>query len=352
MAKIKPVFSHFLEDRIRFLLPVIVVSVAKFAGTIAVANLPESNYWSKLWGVDGWWLVFTGWDTEWYERIVRLWYPPSFDPHWAFFPLFPFSAKLVNFVVGNPHEALVIVSSFFGVAWIPLFQLVAERYMSRDDAFGCTLMTAFFPTVFLFTTVAYTESLFLFACLATWLYYLKGKMLYSAIFAAVATLTKTYGIAMIIPVALGLLLERKWGKMMWLTIPFMALTSWALYFSISTGHVFLWEPIFYTVWPQKPWSFEISNKGVFSVVFLPLLFYLAFQTRKVDRRLAAYTLILSLVTLPNSSLWGWTRYLSFLFPAWLSFKSRNRVVLAALILVFYSGALWLWHSFSMGAWFS
>lgn len=344
--------SRFFERKIRFLLPIMVLSVAKIIGAIVVASLPDSSYWSKQWGVDGWWLVFTGFDTGWYANIVKSWYPLTFDPKWAFFPLFPFLAKLLDFLVLNPFEALVIISLIFGVAWIPLFQLVAEKYMDPREAFWCTLLMAFFPTVFLFTTVAYTEPLFLFACLATWLFYLKGEMLYSTIFAVVATLSRTYGIAIILPVVLDLFSKRNWRRMVWAAIPLLTLVSWDLYFAMSTGHLFLWDAIFYTIWPEKPWSFELSNKGVFSVLFLPLLFYLAFLTLKRDWRLATYTLVLSTIIIPNSSLWGWTRYLSFLFPVWLNFKFRNPGISAILIFIFYFGALWLWLSFSAGLWFA
>jgi hypothetical protein len=356
-------FSRFFEHGTRFILPIVVVSMAKFAGAIVIArgSLPvvggkSLGYWSKTWGVaGGWWIAFSGWDTGWYGTIVRSWYPPSLKGQWAFFPLFPFLGRLLNLFVANPLEALAIVSLFFGVAWVPLFQLVAENYMDRNDAFWCTLLTAFFPIVFLYTTVAYSEPLFLFMCLATWQYYLKGKMLQSAIFAALATLTRTYGIAIIIPVALDLLSKRKWRKMMWIAIPVLALASWALYFVMNTGHLFLWEPL-YLFWGQKPWSFEILRVGdpstSFRISFLALFFCLAFWTWKVDWRLSTYTLILSSVILANSGMWSGTRYLSFLFPVWLNLKFKNSTMSLILILFFYFSALPLWNFFQRGMWVS
>ena len=58
-AGAKLIFYRFLEQNIRFLLPIIIVSLAKFIGGILVARIPGSSYWSDRWGVNGWWLVFT-----------------------------------------------------------------------------------------------------------------------------------------------------------------------------------------------------------------------------------------------------------------------------------------------------
>jgi hypothetical protein len=40
-----------------------------------------------------------------------------------------------------------------------MFQAVAERYMSRIEAVARTLCAGFFPYIFMFTSVTYTEPL-------------------------------------------------------------------------------------------------------------------------------------------------------------------------------------------------
>ena len=148
------------------------------------------------------------WDGQWYHQIVLSGY--SYHPQRmsavAFFPLYPLLARALAAVTGLRAElALLAVSHAFLIAtFVLLMAYVQQRFPGEGPqrARLAALSLAVFPMAF-FMTMAYTESLFLFLCLAA-LYAIERRAPPLAVAAviALATATRAAGVALLVPLAM------------------------------------------------------------------------------------------------------------------------------------------------------
>ncbi len=160
-----------------------------------VFSWPQNTVFLQNAGLERFPLVFLGWDSAWYLSIMERGYAFSLQSY-TFSPGLPFLGGLLNAALQNQLVSIAIPSLVFGVLWLPLYQLVAERYMSKQTSLASTLLLAFSPYLFLFTTVAYAEGALLFFTLASWYMFKKGKVAYAAVLASAATLTRIVGIVL------------------------------------------------------------------------------------------------------------------------------------------------------------
>jgi Gpi18-like mannosyltransferase len=214
----------------RFIIPIIVLLSAKLlAGPFLyqVLNLSQrDSYWmTTSVGVEGqnsllvlkadqvirWPYLFLGWDSGWYLSIATRGYSFS-SQSYAFYPGLPLFTYILNMVTGNPFVSMTLLSFIIGVIWLPAYQLVAENYMSKPEALKSTLLYGFFPYVFLFTTVAYSEGLLLLFSLAAWYFLKDKKLLLTGICASVAAISRPPGIFLMIPILLELLREYRHNR--------------------------------------------------------------------------------------------------------------------------------------------
>lgn len=305
--------------------------------------------------------LFLGWDSEWYLRIALFGY---FKPSlYAFSPGYPISIYILNLAVSNVSFSAALCSLIFGVAWIPLFQAIAEHYMLSSMALRCALIAAIYPYVFVFTTVAYSESLFLFASIASWYFYLKDKVLYASLLAALATITRTVGILIVLPMFFDLLRRREWKHLLYTFVSPTALFSWFYYCYINTGD---WlAPITAQMnWGWTPWIIEwITNRFAAGIALIILTFILISYCRRVDWFLTTYTISYFFVIL-FASVASMSRFLSFVFPLWIMLMAKIfgrinpltqntrwiDIGITVLCVLFFSTAVWLWNRFLMGMW--
>jgi hypothetical protein len=154
----------------RILLPLLIVVAAKAAaatfiyfsmnvgalGTFwsdptRVFSWPQNTVFLQNAGFGQFPFVFLGWDSAWYLSIMERGYAFSLQSY-TFSPGLPFFGGLLNIALQNPLVSIVVPSLVFGVLWIPLYQLVAERYMSRQTALASAVLFAFSPYLFLFSS--------------------------------------------------------------------------------------------------------------------------------------------------------------------------------------------------------
>lgn len=149
----------------------------------------SKNILLDVWGV---------WDTAWYVSIAEDWY--SIPEMFGFFPLYPLLMRFFGFFVGDYYLAGLLVSNVsLLVACILLYKLV-RLDGDRDTAFRSVKYLFLFPTAFVFSGV-FTESLFLALLLACFYYARKGRWLLVGIFGFFLSLTKAFGMFMILPLA-------------------------------------------------------------------------------------------------------------------------------------------------------
>jgi len=384
----------------RLLMPFLIVLSAKLVGGLLLygwLNMGSSNtYWMTTdRGVEGqnealtsgidedarWLYLFLGWDSAWYLSIATRGYGFS-DQSYAFFPGLPLLGSALNGLLQGPARALVAVSVLLGLLWVPVYQLVAEGYLDERTAFCSTLFYAFSPYVFLFTTVVYTEGLFLLSTLAAWYLFKKRGLLAAMLPASIAALSRPPGLLILIPL-LAETLQRQRGRegrsrrreLLYLAIPLSSFFLWLLYCRVMFNDWF--APFDRTAWNGMS-SLSFLLTGMFSktglqpflntleavpfsfasFIFLlgsPLLIH---ALLRMDRSLAVYSTVCFAGVLVFGALASSPRFLSFIFPMWLPLASklsrakRSGLLMLALCASFYLSALFLWASFLNGAFIS
>ncbi len=330
-----------------------------------------------------WPLTFLGWDSAWYSSIMMKGY--GFSPQsYTFSPALPFFGALTNLVLQNPIVSLALTALFFGVLWVPFYQLLAEDFMSRKVALLSVLLLSFFPYLFVFTTVAYSESLFLFFVLGAWLLSSKGRFLSASVLASLAPLSRTMGILVIIPMLYSSLKQKthKVRNVLLSLIPLASLTAWFLTFGFSAGdflapiHTSEWtnmysfrtllteglpkygvnslSEIFYQLSPiPLHWLLPVA---IVAALLFPLPFF--YSAWKTDRSLWIYAVAGYGGILYFGALASAPRFISVLFPLWIALTAsiratKNSVIIAIVIMcLFYIVALDLWASFLNGQFIS
>lgn len=145
------------------------------------------------------WELFLHWDGAWYQKIATVGYDYANDGKYhsiAFFPLFPILIRALM-VFGLPSEVagmLVNNLAFLG-AMLLLYRWVQQRYGS-SVAKWATVVLAWCPFS-LFSTVIYSEGLFLLVTTAALRAFDNSQYARSAVWGTLASATRSTGIVLL-----------------------------------------------------------------------------------------------------------------------------------------------------------
>jgi hypothetical protein len=314
-----------------------------------------------------WAYLFLGWDGAWYASIAARGYSFS-DQSFAFMPGLPLLSRHIQAALGGAIPALVISCLVLGVLWVPLFQSVAEHYSGKTAALLGSMLFALSPFTLLFTTVAYSEGLFLFTTLAAWRLYIGKRYLPASVAAAAAALVRVPGFLIVLPMAVGLLGSTDGGrvKAALIGVPTaLVLSGWVAFMGLSGDplailHTTEWSGMytllvyFTRVLPTgglEALSFPVAHLNIHW--FLPLaiwgsVFLLPPPMRRlwaIDRSLGIYSLAYLAGVFASGAAVSAPRFLAVLWPLWLPFSevtAAKRWTLAPLIagFILVCGALW------------
>jgi hypothetical protein len=196
-------------------------------------------------GGSRWYHHLLRWDSEWYRTIAAAGY--SYDgasglPQTVvFYPLYPGLSRLASDVLGiDVADAMLLVANLAATAAVLLlFKLVRENLGERT-ALATVALISFFPAS-VFLSAGYTESLALLLMVAFFLSLARERFLMAAVFAGLATATRSSGI-----VLLSVLLWELWRshpprRFLIEAIPLSILATaglwlYALYLGLAFGH--------------------------------------------------------------------------------------------------------------------
>ncbi len=361
----------FMRGKARFIFSIIIVLSAKILSSIFMHHRLSTlgsffTQWMSAWPARAlsydWLYLYCAWDTGFYVQIAENWYS---YPAYAFFPAYPSIVRILSFMLRDSWLSAFIVSFGLGIACVPVFQALAEEYCSRTVAFTSTMIMAFFPYIFLFTTIAYTESLFLLSSILTWYFYKKGKLIQASLAACIASLTKMYGIFIIIPIFVDIIYNRRFKRTLYLSFPIFALLAWLFYLFSTTGDwlIFMSSQSYWIErgmklsWIQaylvplldfKIW--KIPQSHYLLIALITFFAYPIFTTLGLDWRLGAYSLTMYFSLLFFSNFISLPRFFSFVFPIWLNSKFKNPLILVLVIPFFTIISLLIWYHFLLGEW--
>jgi hypothetical protein len=176
--------------------------------------------------------VWARWDSVHFLRIAEHGYSAA---EAAFYPLYPALVAVLGRALGG-HYVLggILVSLAATLGAFMLLERLAERRLGGNGARRAVLYLAIFPTAF-FLQAVYSESLYLFLCLAAFTLTERGRLGEAGVVAGLAILTRPTGLALV--PALALLA----GRRSWRLVTFLPVA--AIY------PVLLWQRV------GDPWAF-------------------------------------------------------------------------------------------------
>ncbi|CAN5342422.1 hypothetical protein BH10PAT1_BH10PAT1_2000 [soil metagenome] len=198
------------------------------------------------------------WDGHSYLFLAQNGYVTSGDNKYfiVFPPLYPSLIRLLNFVVNNFAISAFLISLTCFITGLFVFYKLLKLDFPKSKSIWIAICLLIFPSSYFFLT-AYPESLF-FLLISLTLYFARiGKFRNSAIFAALATLTRPFGILIWISLLIEWFLNKKRNYLDLILIFCLAAFSGILYLSLNYslfGNSFAFEIFLKTHW-QKSFSF-------------------------------------------------------------------------------------------------
>ena len=178
-------------------------------------------------GLRGWLEIWNRWDAVNYQKIAEFGYSATGEmrPLLVFYPLYPWTVRLLTFVTRDYMFSAFIVSTLASlVTAIVLLRLVELDY-SRELAQRAVWFLFIFPTSY-FLHIGYTESLFLMLALSCVYAARKQRWLLAAVFGGLTCLTRANGLVLgpvlVMEAAYQYWNTRRW-QWQWLYIPLLAL---------------------------------------------------------------------------------------------------------------------------------
>lgn len=188
------------------------------------------------------WKTWVVWDADWYQAIVT-------NGYWggsrAFFPLFIILGQGLQLIfpfVATPI-LLFSLSNVIFITAIYYFQILLEKYQlshDQDKDNNYLLVLLIYPFSFFFS-IGYTESLFLLLLVLTLIYAKDKKYLGAAIFAGLASATRTVGIFLSVALLVQFIKDYrdkkvKFWQIMYLLISPLGLIFYMLFLKLKFGN--------------------------------------------------------------------------------------------------------------------
>lgn len=201
--------SHGRRELLRLALTVLLIFAAwrgsmllfDFAGTnlafgkrvLAPGDVREhpAGYFSQAW---------CQWDCAWYDRIAAHGYTAaaygrSGMREEAFFPLFPFLARMLGDLIGSVRAAGLLVAHLGTLLGLWFVFLTALLFVSEEKARRALILLLLFPGS-LFYSAFYSEGLFLCVTAGSAYYFFKKQWLLCGLFGMLAMLTRSSAVVL------------------------------------------------------------------------------------------------------------------------------------------------------------
>lgn len=276
----------------------------------------------------------SNWDGGHFLGIAEYGYREKFQ--YAFFPLYPLVIRGFSQLTKDYLLAGVFVSALSGFLGMQLLYKLVAADFEKKIAGKVILALLFFPTSFFFLTV-YSEGLFFFLVIASFLFLKKRNLFWATIFASLASATRLAGLALVLALLVDVYvtegISRKNAFVLLAPAGFL-IYCWYLY--TQTG-----DPLYF-ISAEAHWQRSVSLPGLNFLAgiknsnFLELLFAifgvgLVFRSfRFLPVSYSIYGLVSLLLPLFTPSLTSIPRFLLPIFPVFILIAlSKNQYVLLA-----------------------
>ena len=144
----------------------------------------------------GWLAIWNRWDSLHYLKIAETGYQATGILKAWFYPLFPWSVRLLAFLTGDVLVSAFVVSAMAGLAAVLVFRRLVQLDFSPVIAIRAVWFFLIFPTAYFFH-IGYTESLFLAFALGSIFAARKERWWLAGILGACCWMTRPTGIALL-----------------------------------------------------------------------------------------------------------------------------------------------------------
>lgn len=301
-------------------------------------------------------------DALWYEEIGQNGYTKDVKKA-AFFPFFPFITQLLadTFQTSFPVSALFL-NTFLATGVFSLFYLFVLLEYGHEIATKSVILYALFPTSF-FLLVPYAESLFFIFILLSLLFMKGNKLILATLFGCLATMTKPYGVAMILPLGYVFLKgKRLTQKMQAISILSMIFIGWLLtarYIDAVLGMIgttiqaqklwgvvlpFPFQPFFseFRIFLQYPFDM-VNDFNVLIIVSCIVFLWKAWK--KINMAYWVFTctffILFYFTSFKGAVFFSTSRYVLLLFPIFVYIARAQTNMIVKSLYVLFSVALWV-----------
>jgi Gpi18-like mannosyltransferase len=160
---------------------------------------PSFPYWDSVLQKLGpaWLWLWANFDGAHYIKIAQLNFHEKFTQ--AFFPLYPWSIRWLNYLIHNSLWSGLVISHLALIGFLYFFLKLGRLDYSANSVRWAAVLFLVFPTSF-FLFSLYSESLFLFL-VAACLYFCRQKKFWlGALFAGLASATRLVGVFLVLAV--------------------------------------------------------------------------------------------------------------------------------------------------------
>lgn len=338
-------------------------------GVVAVSLHLQRQFFSQYKILNVWGL----WDSSWYLNIAQFGYSTHLNffkqANYGFFPLYPSLIKIFSFIFQDYAISALVASN--------LFLILAAIFLYKLSRLDCDEKTSYriikylflFPSAFILSA-ALSESLFLFLIVICFYCAKNQNWVLSGIFGMLLTLTKPFGIIILIPIIYEFLRANKdtWKFNLlnvtkdacFITLIPMGLALFAIYTYFLTGDILAYPHIKATAigWHDhldNPIRIIISSLasgeiGYFwgAVASIIIIFVLIYFYKKIDFSYFLAGLLMAIFCISYTGiLTGALRYYTAMFPIYMILgkisenkKIDNLLMISFVILQGILMALW------------
>ena len=229
---------------------------------------------------------------------------------YAFFPLYPILIRILHVIIPSYYISGIILSNIFSlISTFVIYHLVDNKKHKMK-----AVILFLFSPILPYTTIIYTESLYLLLTLLSYLFYKKKNYLISGILVGLSMLTRNTGIILLGAYGLDLLIktikkENTINNIIKLSIPAILIGSlFSIYLYIKTNNPFMYIIVQKTEWYKdstniidlliRDIKFLIQNKQIYifyiliqNWLFLLLGIIYSIKYIKKEFALSIYTIV-------------------------------------------------------------
>lgn len=257
--------------------------------------------------------LVSAWDAGWYLTLVKHGYPtivPEVAGHaaktpLAFFPLFPFLARVLTWLLRVPNAvATTGVSLMFGAVATVAVARLAARLTDEQRARRATVLFCLFPGSVVFS-LGYSESLMIALAAGCLLALLDGRWWLAGVTAALATATRPNAVGLVaacaVASAAAIYSRREWRSLVAPLLAPVGILGFLAYLGRHTGESGVWFRVQREGWHQE-FDFGVNTgKTIWNFIVDPF----GDPHQIAVMVLLGFTLACTAVFLSMRRGWGW-----------------------------------------------